>query len=98
MSIRFSVFKTQKPKQFNYKPLYHDPEKEELMQRVNAIKKQQEAEKDESEVVREARMSKAFQDRRSSRQNSGSGIMQNQTFRIIILATVLAAIAYLVLR
>jgi N-acetylmuramoyl-L-alanine amidase len=98
MAIRFSVFKTQKPKQFNYKPLYYDPAKEELMQRVNAIKKQQAAEKDETEVVREARMSKAFQDRRNTRQKSDSGIMQNQTFRILVIATILAAIAYYLLR
>jgi len=98
MSIRFSLFKTKKPRQFEYKPLYHDPEKEELMQRVNAIKKQQEAEKEESEMVREARISKSFQDRRSARQSTSSGIMKNQTFRIILIATILAAIAYVMLR
>jgi hypothetical protein len=72
--------------------------KEELMQRVNAIKKEQEAMKDESEVEREARISRAFREKRSARQSAASGVMKNQTFRIVIIATILAAIAYAMLR
>ena len=101
MSIRFSVFKTKKPKQFEYKPLYYDPVKEELMQRVNAIKKetgQLKETDDESHVVRQARISSAFQSNRSIRQNSSSGLMQSQTARIAIIATILAAIAYFIIR
>jgi hypothetical protein len=101
MSLRFSVFKTKKPKQFEYKPLYYDPVKEELMQRVNAIKKetgQLKESTEESDIVRQARITSAFQNNRSIRQNSSSGLMQNQTVRIAIIATILAAIAYYIIK
>ena len=34
MALRFGLFKTPKHKVFNYKPLYWDPEKEELNERI----------------------------------------------------------------
>jgi hypothetical protein len=99
MSIRFSVFKTQKPKRFEYKPLYYDPVKEELGSRVNAIKKEQSAANvDESVVVRQARMSSAFNNSRSVRHSATSGMMKSQTTRIAIIAAILAAIAYFIIR
>ena len=34
MGLRLSLFKTPKHRVFNYKPLYWDPEKEELQERI----------------------------------------------------------------
>jgi len=34
--MKFSFFKTPKPRQFNYKPLYYDPDKEEAEARKKA--------------------------------------------------------------
>lgn len=101
--MRFSLFKTPKPRQFNYKPLYFDPAKEDLMQRVNAIKKQQETEQgiaeEEDAVVRKARMSKAFENRRSNiHLDFSQKHARQQRIRIMIIVSILAAIAYLYLR
>lgn len=101
--MRFSLFKTPKPKGFNYKPLYYDPAKEDLMQRVNAIKKEQEAEQhniDEEDVlVRKVRMSKAFENRRSNiHLDSAQKQARQQRIRIMLIVSILAAIAYAYLR
>jgi hypothetical protein len=101
--MRFSLFKTPKPKGFNYKPLYYDPAKEDLMQRVEAIKKQQAAEQGIAEendtIVRKARMSKAFENRRSNIHHSMSQkYARQQRIRIMIIVGVLGALAYLYLR
>lgn len=101
--MRFSLFKTPKPKGFNYKPLYYDPAKEDLMQRVEAIKKQQAIEQgiaeEENSLVRRARMSKAFENRRSNIHLSMSQkYARQQRVRIIIIVSILGALAYLYLR
>jgi ribosomal protein L22 len=101
--MRFSLFKAPKPKGFNYKPLYYDPAKEELMQRVNAIKKEQEAEKqnadEEDLLVRKARMSKAFENRRSNiHLDNAQKQARQQRIRIMVIVSILAAIAYAYLR
>jgi hypothetical protein len=101
--MRFSIFKTPKPKGFNYKPLYYDPAKEDLMQRVNAIKKEQEAEQaaadEEDLLVRKARMSKAFENRRSNiHLDTVQKQARQQRIRIMVIVAILAAIAYAYLR
>jgi hypothetical protein len=101
--MRFSLFKTPKPKGFNYKPLYYDAAKEDLMQRVNAIKKEQEAEQvaaDEEDVlVRKARISKAFENRRTNiHLDATQKHARQQRIRIMLIVGVLAALAYAFLK
>lgn len=95
--MRLTLFKIQKPRKFNYQPLYYDPVKEELAGRLKALSQQQSAAKDPSQMAREARIARAFSNRRH-RQQQSSRIMQRQTLRIVIITTALAAMAYYLLK
>jgi ribosomal protein L22 len=73
------------------------------MQRVNAIKKEQEAEKqnadEEDLLVRKARMSKAFENRRSNiHLDTAQKQARQQRIRIMVIVSILAAFAYAYLR
>lgn len=85
MAITF--FKTPKNKQFNYRPLYYDPKKEE---REKRLKTAYEAGKDDYE--------QALRDRIQMRwkRTSGTRDRQASTRRLVIILAVIFLLAYYV--
>ena len=94
--MRMSLFKSSKPKGFEFKPRYYDPEKEEFEQRVASIK---------AEIAREnGNLSYQFYDReavKSRIRNNWNTVSQREAegktsnMRILLIAGVLALGAYL---
>lgn len=96
MSLKFSLFKTPKPKGFNYKPLYYNPEKEDLMQRVKEAQQNSDEQKAGDLGLRKIRISQSFSKRKM--QTGHLNLLQNQAkkqrMRIILIASVLFALFY----
>jgi len=85
--MALTFFKTQKNKQFRYRPLYYDPKKEE---REKRLKTAVEENPDNVEAGLRERMDMRW--RRMSRTNERKASNQ----RLIIIIIVLSLIAYLV--
>ncbi len=91
MSSLPSFFQTGKPRRFHYQPLYYDPEKEALEQRIAQIEQEMGLRKGEAYVprIRRGQMASYFK-RKSQRRERVSNI------RLLIILAVLFLLAYFV--
>ena len=94
MVLRFSFFRTPKHKVFTYRPLYYDPVKEELEERVTRIKDDMDKEKSR---LREKRLTVPGRRIRGSFQKA---LYENRRHagdnKFVRLVTILAIIALLI--
>lgn len=94
--MRMSMFKTSKPKGFDFKPRYYDPEKEEFEQRVASIKAEiarENGDQTSQSYDREAVKSRIRNNWKAVSQREAAGKTSNM--RILLIAGVLALGAYL---
>lgn len=85
-----SLFKHRKPKQFAFKPVYYDQTKEARQQRDSLIKKEIEDEAINGQFRKLLR--------EKWRKNYTSYANKKSNLRIILIATLLALICYLILK
>lgn len=89
MSKLFSFFKTAKPKQFNYRPIYYNPEEEKNAQR-NTVEKPA-----ETKIYKHDRA--GFQNKihdRWQRKNGKANPSKSANIRVIIILVFLGLIAW----
>ncbi len=89
--MRLTLFKTEKPKRFEFKPRYYDPQKEDLDRRVARAKREIEAaEKNETreELRHRLRHAWGLQEHRAS-------LNRTSNMRIILIAGILFLIFFL---
>ena len=86
--IIFGIFKTYKPRQFNYTPLYYDKRKDELEQRIRKIERENGIENnlDVKIGITRGSMRRGHIDR--IRANRAS------TLKVMLIAVILMIIAY----
>lgn len=87
-----SLFRQRKPKSFGYKPLYYNAEKEAREKRIELIKK---------EIALEAQTENAELRkllREKWRKNYTSHANKKSNIRVILIASLLAVICYLLLK
>lgn len=85
-------FKPNKPKQFNYKPLYYNERKEQLEQRIDYIKRDVEFEKSRNKNKIRTQFNDSWgRDYRKSAHNQSNK-------RIIIIAGILTVLLYFLLK
>lgn len=86
-----SFFKTYKPRQFNYMPLYYDKRKDELQERIQKIEDQHGNEQkiDVKIGITRGSMRRGREDRIRANRSS--------TIKVIIIAAILMYIAYYLL-
>ena len=85
-------FKVPKPKRFEYAPKYYDQQKEELEERIKAIKEQQDTEGEAAKY----RLGKFFQSRR--RTSFIQKQKQQSNVRLIVIIIVLFLLIYLIMK
>ena len=88
-----SLFKTPRAKQFEYKPIYYNADKEEMEERYERIK----AELNIQDRVGHAERMANFQNRlhtRWERKNKNRKANKQATFRLLIIAMALLALAW----
>ena len=86
-------FKIPKPRQFNYKPVFYDANKEELKEREQVIK-QELGLTDENDP----RVSIRNRIRREYNRKRNVGTDRKSSLRLVIIIMILLAIAYFILR
>ena len=93
----FQLFtKTPSHQRFSYTPRYYDPKKEEMMERVERIKKEVEREQSgQYDNDYRSRIAGSFQDARRRSKNSGGAISASLLRLGILLFLVLFIMAYL---
>lgn len=87
-----NFFKTAKHKQFEYSPRYYDQQKEELEQRIKAIKGEQNS---EGEITK-YRLENFFQKRRSS--SFAQKQKRQSNLRLVLIIIILGILVYFFLR
>ncbi len=85
-------FKIAKPRQFNYTPLYHDPDKEDLEDRIRAIK--QEMGIEVSDIKRSTTIKRGSF--RKYSKNAKRKANRESNLRLIMIVAVLLILAYLI--
>ncbi len=95
MPFLISFFNLKKPRGYNYRPIYFDPVKEEIKERLKKLQAERELEEaDRDAAMRSSRISYAFDERRNQWHEERAKKHRNQTVRFII---ILAALILIVL-
>ncbi len=81
----FNIFRTRKPRSFNYQPLYYNERKEKLQQRIQEIEKEMQARKNGTYT---SNISKGFIKKHEKRDKRSSNI------RLLIILLILLAFFY----
>jgi cytoskeletal protein RodZ len=88
--MKFLLFKTEKPKQFEYKPRYYDPEKEALEQRKKRMGLS--ADQDHKEQLR-IQMQYEWNRREKHRKRQ-----RNSTIRLLVFVALVILLTYWIVR
>jgi len=83
------LFKLSKPKQFNYRPLYYNQDKEELEERIRNIEAEVRAEQQGGEYS--PRIRKGYMREKFTR---GTKAKKDSNRRLLIIMVILAVLAY----
>ena len=87
-----SPFKTKRPKQFSYKPLFYDAQKEEFEQRVKRIQKDAELEKN----IGDSKLQPAFRENWVRNHKKRAHSQSNK--RVVMIAGILVVLLYFLLK
>lgn len=88
--IGFTAFKTSKPRQFEYRPLYYDPDKEEMEKRKQKVLGEAAQEDQESanyqpgKYIAEARMRRSIEEDRRNAEKRKSGVIRLAIFVVLV--------------
>ena len=96
-------FKIYKPRTYNYKPIYYDPQKEARKEREEKYAKNEDGEnKESSGEYRHSLHRGSFREELEKERGMRGGIYRKHSrqsnTRLIIIVAILAAVAYLILR
>ncbi len=95
MTMRIPQFtKINRHRSFDYTPMYYNPEKEELDNRIKAIKEEMGEGSDDSSVDREARLRSQFRQNSSSLSYKSKNM--SSTVRMIIILGLVLYLGYVV--
>jgi hypothetical protein len=86
-------FKLHKPKQFEYNPIYWDPEKEEREERIRRIKQEMGVDEEGSSMQRSSIRRGSF---RQYKRNAKVRASRSSNIRLIIILAVLFLLSYLI--